>query len=332
MSHSQYSTTYADEYNLSGYVSRSDAASAGAAASLQAGHPFSQLLLEDDERREAALEVLLDTIADPSTRFARATNPLRARLTLERLLIQVIAGPAEPWAPPAELVRRLAERRGDENRVVLVIERAETLHPDVLRFFGHTAALFPDADPRLQVLFVGRPEFQSLLEDPESGFDEQTTLLEQYRPSEPEPLYVPMLEPAMMLPPPPVTAPDNGLRTQWRDVWGRGVLRRLSIVGGVVIGLAAVGFAADLALTAAPDVAGAESAASLADLPEPGRNDPDPPVLQAGPPADEATATLRREFDAYLTASGKTLDGASSAEKRNAYAEFLVWRARTRRQ
>lgn len=331
MSHSLFTSACADEHDHSERDRLSDIAYADAAESLQAGHPFTLLLDEDDQRRTNALERLLDTTADASTRFARATNPLRARLTLERLLIQVINGPAEPWAPAAELVRRLAERRQDENRVVLVIERAETLHPDVLRFFGDTASMFPDADPRLQVLFVGLPEFSTLLDDPEGGFDEQTTLLEHYRPSEPEPLYAPPLEPAMTLPPPPMPIRDNGLRTQLRDVWGRGLLTRLSILGGVVIGIAAVGFAAHLALTAPPDVAGTESVASLADLPGPDTGDLDPPVLQTGPPADAATAAMRREFDAYLMASGKSLDGASSAQKRNAYSEFLVWRARTRR-
>lgn len=331
MSHSLITSPYTDVYDFADYDQPSDTSCADAAASLHAGHPFTLLLDEDDPRRTAALELLLDTVADSSTRFARVTNPLRARLTLERLLIQVINGPAEPWAPAAELVRRLAERRQDENRVVVVIERAETLHPDVLRFFGNTAAMFPDADPRLQVLFVGRPEFRTLLDDPESGFDEQTTLLEHYRPSDPEPLYAPPLEPAMSLPPAPMPIPDNGLRTQLRDVWGRSVLTRLSVLGGVVIGIAAVGFAAHLALTAPPDVAGTESVASLAELPGPDTGDLDPPVLQAGPPADAATAAMRREFDAYLIASGKSLDGASSAQKRNAYSEFLVWRARTRR-
>ena len=321
-----------DELDLAEQDIHSGAASTNAVASLQAGHPFSLLLAEDDQRRTAALERLLDTIADPSTRFARVTNPLRARLTLERLLIQAIDGPADPYAPPAEIVRRIATRQQDETRVILVIERAETMHPDAMRFFGHTAAMFPDADPRLQVLFVGRPEFRALLDNPESGFDEQTTLLEQYRPSEPAP---PSEELASLPLPPsaplPMIAPDNGLGQQVREVWSRGVLTRLSIVGGVLIGLAAVSFAATLALTAPPELGTVDSVSSLAELPEPGADDPDPPALQAGPPADEGTAALRREFDAYLIASGKTLDGLTGMQKRNAYSEFLVWRARTRR-
>ena len=310
----------------------SGAAGTNAVASLQAGHPFSLLLATDEPQRSVALETLLDTIADPSTRFARATNPLRARLTLERLLIQVINGDVEELiGTPAAIIRRIAERRQDESRVVLVIERAETLHPEVLRFFGQTAALFPDGVPRLQVLFVGRPEFRPLLDDPDSGFDEQTALLEQYRPAAPEPSFM-TVPPAMAEPlqqRPPVVQEDS-LIDLLRTTWDRGLGTRFAIVGGVLVGIGAIAFAFMLAFTAPPDVAQVDSASALAEMPEPGIGDPDPPVLQPGPAPAEATAALRREFEAYLVASGKSIDGATSAQKRAAYSEFLVWRARTR--
>ncbi len=309
------------------------AASTNAVASLQAGHPFSLLLAENDGQRAAALDVLLDTVADPYTRFARATNPLRARLTLERLLIQVIQGPADGLAAdPVRLIRRIAERRGGETRVVLVIERAETLHPEVLRFFSRTAAYFPDADPRLQVLFVGRPEFRPLLDDPESGFDEQTAMLEQYRPAEPEATGIVALPASAFAPPPqgPLPQPDNSVRALMRSVWARGTPTRVAIVGGVAVGLAALAFAAVLVFVEPSDVAELDTTSALAELPEPGVGDPDPPALQTGPAPDEATAALRQEFEAYLIASGKTLDGATAARRRALYSEFLVWRARTR--
>ncbi len=302
-------------------------------ASLQAGHPFSLLLAEDEGQRAAALELLLDTVADPYTRFARATNPLRARLTLERLLIQVIQGPTEGLAAdPVQLIRRIAERRGSETRVVLVIERAETLHPEVLRVLSRTAAYFPDAVPRLQVLFTGRPEFRPLLDDPASGFDEQTAMLEQYRPAEPEAtgIAAPPATAFAAAPQGPLPQPDNSVRALMRAVWARGTPTRIAIVGGVSIGVAALAFAAVLVFVEPSDVAELDTTSALAELPEPGVGDPDPPALQAGPPADAATAALRQEFEAYLIASGKTLDGATTAKRRALYSEFLVWRARTR--
>jgi hypothetical protein len=311
----------------------SAAAGTNAVASLQAGHPFSLLLAEDDAQRAAALDVLLDTLADPYTRFARATNPLRARLTLERLLIQVIQGSTEGLAAdPVALVRRIAERRRDESRVVLVIEQAETLHPEVLRFLTRTAAYFPDASPRLQVLFVGRPDFRRLLDDPSSGFDEQTTLLEQYRPAEPEATFTapPPLGDLESSPQRPLPQPDNSVRALLQSVWARSFWTRVGLVGGVAVGLASLVFAAVLVFVEPSDVAEPETSSALAEMPEPGVGDPDPPVLQAGPPPDAATAALRQELEAYLIASGKSIDGITSAQRRAVYSEFLVWRARTR--
>lgn len=323
---------YQDEdLYLSEQTRLSAAAGTNAVASLQAGHPFSLLLAEDDRQRSEALETMMDTIADPHIRFARVTNPLRARLTLERLLIQVIKGGLDATqGAPASIIRRIAERRGEETRVILIVERAETLHPEVLLFFGQTAALFPDGVPQLQVVFVGRPEFQQLLDDPDAGFDDQTVLLEQYRPSEPEQAFG--TAPAAthdIMPQRPHPFNDESLRAQLSKVWHSSVLTRMLIVVSPIIGLSAIAFAVTIALTAPPDLVQQDTLSALAEMPEPGQGDPDPPVLQAGPPADEATAALRREFEAYLIASGKTVDDLSSAQKRTIYSEFLVWRGRT---
>ena len=309
----------------------SAAAGTNAVASLQAGHPFSLLLAEDERQRGAALETLLDTIADPSTRFARATNPLRARLTLERLLIQVIQGGDDALnAHPATLIRRIAERRNDETRVVLIIERSETLHPEVLKFFGATAAYFPDGIPRLQVVFVGRPEFRTMLDDPDAGLDESTAQLEQYRPQTAEPHFgVPAAEVQEVLPQRPLPFQDTSLRAQIRAIWGRGLMVRITIVVATLVGTAAVSFAVLIAVTAPPDVAQLDTSTALAEMPEPGAADPDPPVLQSGPPIDEATAKLRQEFENYLIASGKDLANATQGQRRVLLQEFLLWRART---
>lgn len=323
---------YQDEdFYLSEQTRLSAAAGTNAVASLQAGHPFSLLLAEDDSQRSEALETMMDTIADPSIRFARVTNPLRARLTLERLLIQVIQGGLDATeGTPASIIRRIAERRAQETQVIMIVERAETLHPEVLLFFGQTAALFPDGVPMLQVVFVGRPEFQQLLDDPDAGFDDQTILLEQYRPSEPEQAFgAAPAPPQDILPQRPLPFRDESLRAQFSKVWHSSILTRVLIVVSPIIGLSAVAFAVTIALSAPPNLVQQDTLSALAEMPEPGQGDPDPPVLQPGPPADEATAALRREFEAYLIASGKTIDDISSAQKRTIYSEFLVWRGRT---
>ena len=308
----------------------SAAAGTNAVASLQAGHPFSLLLAEDDDQRTQVLETMMDTIADPSIRFARVTNPLRARLTLERLLIQIIQGATEAMeGDRATLIRRIAEGRGTETRVILIIERAETLHPEVLRFMGESAAYFPDGTPQLQVVFVGRPEFQQLLENPDAGFDEQTVLLEQYRPVGHDTLFdAPQAETELQ----PQRAPtfvDTSLRSQFREVWQQGIWTRIIMVVSPVIGFSAIAFGILIAVGKPPEPVQQDTVTALSELPEPGQADPDPPVLQAGPPIDEPTAALRREFESYLIASGKTLDDMSPAQKRTLYREFMVWRART---
>ena len=227
------------------------AAGTNAVAALQAGHPFALLLAEDDRLRAVELEELLDVIADTQTRFARATNPLRARLTLERLLIQVIqGGPESTQGDAGTIIRRIAERRGDETRVILVIERAETLHPEVLQFFGQTAPYFPDGVPKLQILFVGRPEFQRMLEDPDAGFDEQTAQLEAYRPREVEPDFATPAEMEVaMLPARPIQMADPSLKAQILTVWNRSARTRYGLVGGILVGTLAVAFAIYIATT-----------------------------------------------------------------------------------
>lgn len=309
----------------------SAAAGTNAVASLQAGHPFSLLLAEDDRQRAASLESLMDAIADPKTRFARATNPLRARLTLERLLIQVVQGdPDTTHGDPAAIIRRIADRRADETRVILIIERSETLHPEVLRFFGQTAPLFPDATPRLQLLFVGRPEFRAMLDDPEAGLDEQTAQLEAYRPVEPDEVFAAPPELAMeRLPERPLIYADTSLRTQFRSIWKRGLLTQFAIVGGTLFGTAAIVFAVVIALTGNDGPVQVDTGTALLEMPEPPETEPDPPVLQPGPPPDAATAALRSEFESYLTASGRDLRNATPGQRRTTYQEFLVWRART---
>ena len=307
------------------------AAGTNAVASLQAGHPFSLLLAEDERQRASGIESLMDAIADTNTRFTRATNPLRARLTLERLLIQVISNYQDDMiADPAAIIRRIAERRGDETRVILVVERAETLHPEVLRFFGQTATLFPDGVPRLQILFVGLPEFRAMLDDPDAGLDEQTAQLEAYRPVEARESFMPPPEmSAALLPQRPLPFIDNSLRTQLRAVWDRGFWTQAGIIGGTLFGTAAVTFAVVIALTGNDAPITVDTGTALLELPEPQETDADPPVLQPGPPPDAATAALRSEFESYLTASGRDLRNATAGQRRTIYQEFLVWRART---
>lgn len=306
-----------------------EAAGTNAVASLQAGHPFSLLLAEEDGQRAQELEATLDAVDDGFTRVVVATNPLRARLTLERLLIQVIpGGPEALTGDGPTLVRRIAQRRGDETRVILVVERAETLHPEVMHFFGQVAAYFPDAEPRLQVLFVGRPEFRAVLDAPDALMDEHTAQLDGYRPVEAAPAFAHPELAHQPMPPSRLPFVDHSLRAQFRAAWAAGIWTRIGIVGGTSVGLVAVTMAVALALGGNNGPITADPVTTL-ELPQVAELETDPPVLQPGPPVDEVTAQLRSEFESYLTALGREPANVSQAQRRAWFQEFQVWKART---
>ena len=294
---------------------------ATAAAALQAGHDFALLLLEDDADRAETLERLLASVTDTATAVVRVTNPLRARLTLERLLIQVFDGGTDPDADVATVVRRIAGAAPGASRTILVIERAETLHSEVLQFLADAAPYFAAERPLLQVLFTGLPGFRPMLDDPDAAF-------EAVPPEHAEP-------PAPTTPAaPPAAKPHGtfqpGLREQVADIWNEGWPTRIGIVGGTLVGLGAIAFAVYLAFAPPPPPLVVE-AAPAPELPAAPADEPDHPVLRPGPPTDPETAALRAEFQSYLVATGRTPRGATPVQNRAWFEEFLVWRARTRR-
>lgn len=123
------------------------------------------VLLHDGPDPEAALRGLLAE-AGPDTRLIRVGNPLRAPLTIERILIQtglVEAGlltDEETDAAMQQLLRR-------DDPTTLVIEQAETLSPAALQTLARLAAgpaswSAGRAAP-LHVIFAGKPGFAGLV-------------------------------------------------------------------------------------------------------------------------------------------------------------------------
>ena len=99
-----------------------------------AGHPFTAVLLDDDGKRASAVSALLSSLAGPDVRLIRMGSPSRPHSMLERILAPVVAA-ADParLADNARLIARtIAERQGQEARVVLLIRQAERLQPSVL--------------------------------------------------------------------------------------------------------------------------------------------------------------------------------------------------------
>ena len=131
------------------------------------GRPFTALLRDDDQQRDAALSRLLSELARPGVRVVRMGNSMRSRLLLEHILIQVAGPDARISQEDAarRIARTIAERQGGETRVVLLITQAETLHSKTLRLLQAMQPYFVEnGAPTLQVVFVGRQAFRALLD------------------------------------------------------------------------------------------------------------------------------------------------------------------------
>ena len=131
------------------------------------GRPFTALLQDDDQLRDAGLSRLLSKFTQPHVRVVRMGNSMRSRLMLEHILIQV-AGPDGRMSQEdgaRRIARTIAERQGRETRVVLLITQAETLHSKTLRLLQAMRPHFAEnGEPTLQVVFVGRQAFRALLD------------------------------------------------------------------------------------------------------------------------------------------------------------------------
>jgi hypothetical protein len=131
------------------------------------GRPFTALLQDDDQQRDAALARLLAELAQPDVRVVRMGNSMRSRLMLEHILIQVTGpdGRTSQDDGARRIARTIAERQGRETRVVLLITQAETLHSKTLRLLQAMQPYFAEnGAPTLQVVFVGRQAFRALLD------------------------------------------------------------------------------------------------------------------------------------------------------------------------
>lgn len=131
--------------------------------------PFTALLLEDDLQRDNALSGLLSRLASSTTRVVRMGSSVRSRLTLEHVLLQATGqeGNNSLAGNARQIARAIAERQNQETLVILLITQAETLHSRTLRLLQAMAPYFAESGgPTLQVLFVGRPAFRALLDEP----------------------------------------------------------------------------------------------------------------------------------------------------------------------
>jgi hypothetical protein len=124
------------------------------------------IIAVDPAIRSAGIEAAAVAMANGSVASVRVGNPLASPLTLQRILFQMDLDGGEDDADAddeARLVRLLEKRRGAQDRIVLVVERAETLDPAALPQLQRIAS----APGAVHILFVGGPAFWLLLEDAE---------------------------------------------------------------------------------------------------------------------------------------------------------------------
>ncbi len=160
---------------------------------LPEGPRCAAIIAADPALRVSGLQAAATSLAEAGPASVRVGNPLSSPLTLRRILFQIDldgGGDEAEVDDEARLARLLEERRGAQDRIVLVVEQADTLNPAALLSLQRLAGT-PGA---LQVLFVGAPAFWALLDD--AGLAPLRRALARQR-----------TEPAAASPPAPVVAP-----------------------------------------------------------------------------------------------------------------------------
>jgi len=139
---------------------------------LRQREPFATILAYDAIVRSAALEGALRSLSDTGVHIIRLANPLRAPLTLERILIQLAGFQDEmSHGENTDSVLRavLSQLQGGRDRMVISIEQAETLHPMALLLLDQIARPAEPGGPSPQILFTGTPAFARALGHPLLG-------------------------------------------------------------------------------------------------------------------------------------------------------------------
>ncbi|MDT7950330.1 MAG: hypothetical protein RQ966_02395 [Acetobacteraceae bacterium] len=257
---------------------------------LRSGAPFVALADEDTGRRAASLEAVLQDIVDEATRVVWVGNPLRSRLTLERLLLQIVGPEIDLRVErgPAELAEIVTQRVRTESRLLAIVQQPETIGPETLELLAAMAEFLGEKPVQLQFLFVGSP--------------------------------------ALRLPAAPVTAPATALTTapprpvlaqtrQPPEPAEPGLRRRDAVP--LLLLLLFVSLGAVFSLSPRPVVP-----LTPADAVSPSVATFGPPVAATAPLTQ--IERLRIQFDAFLAQRAPTLPPLSDAQKDALFTEFLT--------
>ncbi len=114
------------------------------------------------------IDATMAKLARSGTRFVRVGNPLPTPLSLPRILLQIGHGRAAPTQDDvANALSVLTARLGKEQRIVLVVEQADTLQRQALLFLQLLLDRELSDAPVLQLVFVATDRLWKLLDNPD---------------------------------------------------------------------------------------------------------------------------------------------------------------------
>lgn len=267
-----------------------------AIARIISGAHFTCLLIDDKQQRATALEAVLETVTDPTTRVIWVGNPLRSPLTIERFLIQIV-GPEVDLRidrSPAQLVKLMTQPLGDESRLLVVVQQPETMGAEARDILTAIPPHLAGSTLQMQFLFVGAANFTLMT------FTESATA-------------------SIAATPQPVASGKPFLTRLY-------VLLPLTLLLGVGLGVSGIvavsNLRSQLAAQASPEtIPPPVVAATVA----PAQTLATAPVAVVPAPAPDLTA-LRREFDAFLAKRAPTTPPMTDSQKDSLFREFLAQR------
>ncbi len=326
--------------------------------------PFIAVIGDQAHDLAAVLDAASRAMAERAVRFVRVGGGPSTPLAVGEV-IRALGGdePADDGEEVAERVLQALTRRLDgEDQVVLAVERAETLQPQVLSFLQLLPAIRKNGSPLLQVLFAGRPDFWTLLD--QEAFralrNQLATCVTVARTEQRA------LVPVRMVPVSEAPPRDRAVRRR-RLATGLACAAAVVGLGFVVYGFFYRGLPYELAAISRPPVqaapqpipsasptpapaappAAAKPAASPSDAPPPDSrpapvpatqtadaaastaapapSEPAPAPAVAASPAGGDRERLRHEFDAFLDQSGAAA-GLTEAQRGLLFEQYVARR------
>ena len=282
--------------------------------------PLATLLINEVDRRAAALEAVIESLGT-DVKVVWVSNPLRSPLTIERIFLQA-AGPEADLRverSPAELAEMLRHAAGDARSLLLILQQPETMDATARDTLAEIAAVLmskaghaPDS-PAVQVLFSGTPAFRMVQSRRQLVLAPRREMLAYECERQPTARRREAL-PLLLL-----------LLIAGVGAWTTPVLLRHTVTPGRQL----QADRSDPLMRPSPATAPESNAVETLALPAiPPASAAQPTAIDLSPSPVPApaidVAALRREFDAFLAQRAPTLPDLSDRQKEALFQEFLA--------